>query len=192
MVNVHQVVAAHRDRFLGTTKTGATAPVFYCLLRYHPRLMKYQAILASPFAMLAIRCNDVALQGLDFLPLSVAPQVATNELAEKVCAQLRDYLRHPDTVFDVPLAPHGTAHQQKVWRALLEIPRGETRQYGELAKEQGSAAQAVGQACGANPIALIIPCHRVVSKTGLGGFMRHADGDELNIKRWLLQHENAL
>jgi len=154
--------------------------------------MKYQAILASPFAMLAIRCNDVALQGLDFLPLSVAPQTATNELAEKVCAQLRNYLRHPDTVFDVPLAPHGTAHQQKVWRALLEIPRGETRQYGELTKELGSAAQAVGQACGANPIALIIPCHRVVSKTGLGGFMRHANGDELNIKRWLLQHENAL
>ncbi len=152
--------------------------------------MNYQAILASPFAMLAIRCSDVALQGLDFLPLSVAPQAATNEIAARVCAQLRDYLRHPDTVFDVPLAAHGTPHQQKVWRALLEIPRGTTRQYGELAKALGSAAQAVGQACGANPIALIIPCHRVVGKTGLGGFMRHADGDELAIKRWLLNHEN--
>ena len=152
----------------------------------------YHAILKTPFAMLGIRCRDEALLGLDFLSLSVAPQNATNELAEKVCAQLCDYLRDPDTVFDMPLAPHGTAHQQKVWRALLEIPRGETRQYGELAKELSSAAQAVGQACGANPIALIIPCHRVVSKTGLGGFMRHADGNELNIKRWLLKHESAL
>jgi methylated-DNA-[protein]-cysteine S-methyltransferase len=154
--------------------------------------MKYQAILKTPFAMLGIRCSDVALQDLEFLPLSVAAQAATNEIAETVCAQLRDYLRNPDTLFDVPLAPHGTAHQQKVWRALLSIPHGATRQYGELAKELGSAAQAVGQACGANPIALIIPCHRVVSKTGLGGFMRHADGDELHIKRWLLQHESAL
>ncbi len=154
--------------------------------------MRYQAILTTPFAMLAIRCNDEALLGLNFLPLSVAAQAATNAIAEKVCAQLRDYLRHPDTVFDVPLAPHGTAHQQKVWRALLTIPRGTTRQYGELANELGSAAQAVGQACGANPIALIIPCHRVISKTGLGGFMCHAQGDELNIKRWLLTHEGAL
>ncbi|MGZ8257024.1 MAG: methylated-DNA--[protein]-cysteine S-methyltransferase [Gallionella sp.] len=154
--------------------------------------MKYQAILAAPFAMLAIRCNDMALQGLDFLPLRVAPQAATNEMAMRVCAQLGDYLRHPNTVFDVPLEPHGTAHQQKVWRALLSIPRGATRQYGELATELHSAAQAVGQACGANPIALIIPCHRVVSKTGLGGFMRQIEGDELNLKRWLLKHEGVL
>ncbi|MDH2917819.1 MAG: methylated-DNA--[protein]-cysteine S-methyltransferase [Sideroxydans sp.] len=154
--------------------------------------MKYQAILKTPFAMLAILCSDVALLGLEFLPLSIAPQAATNEIADKVCAQLRDYLRNPDTVFDVLLAPQGTLHQQKVWRALLDIPRGATRQYGELAKALGSASQAIGQACGANPIALIIPCHRVVSKTGLGGFMRHTDGDELNIKRWLLQHESAL
>src|SRR5487761_527283 len=154
-------------------------------------MKNYQAILKTPCAMLGIRCSDEALLGLDFLPLSIAAQAATNKIAEQVCAQLRDYLRNPDTVFDVPLAPHGTAHQQKVWRALLAIPRGATRQYGELAKELGSASQAVGQACGANPIALIIPCHRVVSKTGLGGFMRHAEGDELDIKRWLLAHEQG-
>lgn len=151
--------------------------------------MNYQAILATPFAMLAIRCSDAALLGLEFLPLSVAPQAATNEVAKAVCAQLRDYVRDPAAQFDVPLELHGTAHQQKVWRALLAIPRGETRSYGELAKALGSAAQAVGQACGANPIALIVPCHRVVGKNGLGGFMRHAEGDELNIKRWLLAHE---
>lgn len=151
--------------------------------------MDYQAILTTPFAMLGIRCNERALLGLEFLPLTVAAQEASSAIAHRVCVQLREYVRDPDTVFDVPLEMHGTAHQQKVWRALLAIPRGETRRYGELAKELRSAAQAVGQACGANPIALIVPCHRVVSKTGLGGFMRHAQGDVLDIKRWLLNHE---
>lgn len=151
--------------------------------------MNYQAILPTPFAMLGIRCHADALLGIDFLPMNVAPQGAGNGFAHKVCAQLREYVHHPDAVFDVPLALHGTPHQLKVWHALLEIPRGKTRQYGELATELRSAAQAVGQACGANPIPIIIPCHRVVSKTGLGGFMRHADGVSLDIKRWLLGHE---
>ena len=152
-------------------------------------MMNYQAILTTPFAMLGIRCNADALLGIVFLPMNVEPQEASNSFAHKVCAQLREYVRNPDAVFDVPLALHGTPHQLKVWRALISVPRGETRQYGELAAELRSAAQAVGQACGANPIPIIIPCHRVVSKTGLGGFMRHADGVPLDIKRWLLDHE---
>ena len=142
--------------------------------------------------MLGIRCSEGALLGIDFLPLSVAPQQAESVMANSVCAQLHDYLHDPDVLFDVPLAWHGTAHQQKVWRALLAIPRGTTRHYGELATELHSAAQAVGQACGANPLPIIIPCHRVVGKTGLGGFMRHADGDAPDIKCWLLSHEGAL
>jgi methylated-DNA-[protein]-cysteine S-methyltransferase len=72
---------------------------------------------------------------------------------------------------------------------MCGIPRGKTRSYGELAAELKSAAQAIGQACGTNPIPIIIPCHRVVGKAGLGGFMKHADGDPLEIKRWLLDHE---
>ena len=72
---------------------------------------------------------------------------------------------------------------------MLAIPRGETRSYGELAKQLRSAAQAVGQACGANPLPIVIPCHRVVGKAGMGGFMKHGDGAPLDIKRWLLTHE---
>ena len=72
---------------------------------------------------------------------------------------------------------------------MLDIPRGETRSYGDLAAELKSGAQAVGQACGANPIPIIIPCHRVVGKAGLGGFMRDASGPSLDIKRWLLKYE---
>jgi methylated-DNA-[protein]-cysteine S-methyltransferase len=88
--------------------------------------------------------------------------------------------------------PVGTFHQKKVWQCLCEIPRGATRNYGDLARELHSAPQAVGQACGANPIPIIIPCHRIVGKAGLGGFAHHRNGNFIDIKRWLLEHEGAL
>lgn len=151
--------------------------------------MDYQAKLAVPFGVLGIRCSEDALTGIDFLPATEKPQRATGALAAAVCEQLLRYLIDPDAQFTVPLKPGGTPHQQKVWQAMCKIPRGKTRSYGELAVELKSGAQAVGQACGANPIPIIIPCHRVVGKAGLGGFMRHASGESLDIKRWLLKHE---
>ncbi|MGA7594175.1 MAG: methylated-DNA--[protein]-cysteine S-methyltransferase [Gallionella sp.] len=151
--------------------------------------MNYQAKLAAPFGVLGIRCDDAALLGIDWLPATEQPQRATSAFAETVCDQLLNYFDNPGFRFAVPLNPAGTRHQQKVWQAMLRIPCGETRSYGQLAEELKSGAQAVGQACGANPIPVIIPCHRVVGKSGLGGFMRHASGDPLDIKRWLLAHE---
>jgi methylated-DNA-[protein]-cysteine S-methyltransferase len=172
------------------TRTGASAPVFICgrLVRYH-RNMDYQAKLSVPFGVLGIRCNEDALTGIDFLPATETPQRAASTFAAKVCEQLLRYIQNSAAQFTVPLDLRGTPHQQKVWRAMLDIPRGQTRSYGELAAELHSSAQAVGQACGANPIPVIVPCHRVVSKSGLGGFMRHASGASLDIKRWLLAHE---
>ncbi len=151
--------------------------------------MDYQAKLAVPFGVLGIRCDDRALLGIDFLPATEKTQRATGALAKTVCNQLQYYFENPDFQFSVPLKAAGTPHQQRVWQAMRAIPRGRTRSYGELAAELKSAAQAVGQACGANPIPIIIPCHRVVGKSGLGGFMRHASGDALEVKRWLLAHE---
>ena len=151
--------------------------------------MDYQAKLIVPFGVLGIRCTGHALTGIDFLPDTERPQRATSAFAKVVCEQLLRYFENPDVRFSVPLKPGGTPHQQKVWQAMLDIPRGQTRSYGELAAELKSGAQAVGQACGANPIPIIIPCHRVVSRSGLGGFMRHASGTSLDIKRWLLAHE---
>lgn len=88
------------------------------------------------------------------------------------------------------LLPQGTAFQQRVWQALLQIPKGEVWSYGELAEFIGApkgAARAVGSACGRNPIALFIPCHRVVRQNGgLGGF-----GWGLPVKRHLLKHEGV-
>jgi methylated-DNA-[protein]-cysteine S-methyltransferase len=151
--------------------------------------MDYQAKLSVPFGMLGIRCTGDALTGIDFLPAGEKPQRATSAFAQTVCEQLLRYLENPDAQFSVPLELNGTPHQQKVWQAMMDIPRGQTRSYGELAAELKSCAQAVGQACGANPIPIIVPCHRVVGKAGLGGFARHTSGAHLDIKRWLLAHE---
>ncbi len=149
----------------------------------------YQAILKVPFGVLGIRCTEEALTGIDFLLAAEMPRPAIMPLAVAVCEQLLHYIEDPDARFTVPLKLNGTAHQQKVWQAMCDIPRGETRSYGDIAKELKSASQAVGQACGANPVPIVVPCHRVVGKNGLGGFMRHASGDPLDIKRWLLAHE---
>ncbi|HEX5337911.1 MAG TPA: methylated-DNA--[protein]-cysteine S-methyltransferase [Gallionella sp.] len=153
--------------------------------------MEYQAKLQVPFGVLGIRCSADVLTGIDFLPATEAPQSPVSAIAQIVCAELLRYIENPDAQFSVPLAMGGTSHQQKVWRAMQAILRGQTRSYGDLAAELHSSAQAVGQACGANPIPIVIPCHRVVGKTGLGGFMRHAGGDSLDIKRWLLAHEGV-
>lgn len=90
-------------------------------------------------------------------------------------------------VADVPLAPRGTAFQRRVWGALLAIPYGETRTYGELAAELGSSPRAVGAAVGKNPISVIVPCHRVL---GAGGSLTGYAGG-LEFKRALLEIEQT-
>ena len=84
--------------------------------------------------------------------------------------QLAEYFAGTRQTFDLPLAPQVSQEHQRFLDALLAIPYGETRTYGDLAKTLGMPAQAVGQACGANPIAILIPCHRVLATGGLGGY----------------------
>jgi methylated-DNA-[protein]-cysteine S-methyltransferase len=104
-------------------------------------------------------------------------------------AQLYSYFDRELKDFDLPLAPRGTAFQQRVWRALRAIPYGQTRSYADLAADLGSAARAVGQANAVNPIPIIIPCHRVVAANGLGGY---SGGDGLLTKRALLELEASV
>jgi methylated-DNA-[protein]-cysteine S-methyltransferase len=104
---------------------------------------------------------------------------------------LQAYLRDGQFVFDLPLEPQGTEFRQRVWAVMRRIPAGSTRSYGDLARELHTAPRAVGQACGDNPIPIVIPCHRVVGGSGLGGFMHQDGGHPLNIKQWLLEHERA-
>jgi methylated-DNA-[protein]-cysteine S-methyltransferase len=151
----------------------------------------YQARLLTPFGLLGIACGDNILNSLNFIELSCGVQKAEGAFAKEVCKQLETYFLDPDFQFSIPFELHGTPFQQKVWRELQNIPRGETVTYGELAARLKSAPRAVGQACGANPIPIIVPCHRVVSKAGLGGFAHHQSGYTIDIKRWLLEHEIA-
>lgn len=115
---------------------------------------------------------------------------ARSPVLDAAIAQLQDYFDGRRSDFDLPLAPHGTAFQRRVWEALRAIPPGETRSYGDLARLLGSSARAVGQANGCNPVPLLIPCHRVVASGGaLGGY---SGGDGPVTKRWLLDHERRL
>ena len=93
-----------------------------------------------------------------------------SDLLAEGLAQLVAYFDGSLDAFDLPLAPAGSAFQRRVYAQMQAIPRGETRTYGDLAKALGVAPQPVGQACGSNPIPIIIPCHRVVARDGLGGF----------------------
>lgn len=152
----------------------------------------YDACLSLPFAAVGVRVCDRAVIGLEFLPADTPARSSTDSLVAVVHAQLQAYLDDPGYCFDLPLRLHGTPFRQRVWAALREIPVGETRTYGEIARQLGSSPRAVGQALGDNPVPIVIPCHRVVASAGLGGFNHHAAGFALDVKRWLLRHERAL
>ena len=108
-------------------------------------------------------------------------------LLRQAIAQVQDYFDGSRTDFDLPLSPHGSAFQRRVWAALCAIPAGETRSYGDLARQLGSSARAIGQANGSNPIPILIPCHRVVGAGGaLGGY---SGGEGPATKRLLLDLE---
>lgn len=91
-------------------------------------------------------------------------------------------------VFDLPLTPEGTEFQRAVWDRMLAIPFGQTRSYGDIAMAVAAPAQPVGNACGANPIPIIIPCHRILAADGLGGY---SGSGGIETKVWLLKHEGA-
>lgn len=142
-------------------------------------------IVDTRFGRLGIESNGSHIVALHWHGVARGPASA---LLDEAAAQLAAYDSGKLTAFDLPLAPKGTAFQQSVFAAMLAIPHGETLTYGEIATTLGCPAQPVGQACGANPIPVIIPCHRVLSKTGLGGFSG-AGGVESKIA--LLKHEGG-
>ena len=155
------------------------------------RCARFDTVLATPFGKLGVRIAADALAEISFLPDSVLPRAPATALAARASAQVERYLRDPDFRFRLPLSPAGTPFQRRVWDAIAAIPRGRTRSYGDIARDLDSAPRAVGQACGGNPYPLVIPCHRVVSASGIGGFAHAENGYLLRIKRWLLAHEGA-
>jgi methylated-DNA-[protein]-cysteine S-methyltransferase len=149
----------------------------------------YQAKLDAGCAVLGIRTEGEFLTSIAYLPQHEAALPPQNRLAEEVCAQLGAYLAEPGFRFDLPIKLKGTPYQREVWRVISGIRCGATISYQDIASRVYSAPRAVGQACGANPVPIVIPCHRVVAKRGLGGFMHGRDEARLSIKRWLLAHE---
>ncbi|MES2742357.1 MAG: methylated-DNA--[protein]-cysteine S-methyltransferase [Pseudomonadota bacterium] len=153
------------------------------------------AIVPAPFGAMGIRSDGVALRQLLYLPAHYAEGAATpaDAISALAARQLLAYFDDPDQRFDLPLASVGSAFQQRVWQAVAAIPRGQVRTYGQVARQIGSAARAVGQACGANWFPLLVPCHRVTAAAGLGGFANddNAAGFHLGVKRWLLAHEDV-
>ncbi|MBI1775628.1 MAG: methylated-DNA--[protein]-cysteine S-methyltransferase [Proteobacteria bacterium] len=103
--------------------------------------------------------------------------------------QIEAYLAGELASFDLPHRAEGSRFEQLVWQEMLKIPCGKTRTYGDIALATGAPARAVGQACGRNPIPLIIPCHRVLGADGLGGF---SGGEGRPTKRWLLTLEQRM
>lgn len=154
---------------------------------------RYDALIDTPFdgLSLGIRLRGDALDAIDFLPPQTTPVRPASEPARNIVRQLRRYFQDPAAGFDLPLAPAGTPFQQRVRRALIAIPPGQVASYGELSRRLGSSPRAVGAACRANPLPLVVPCHRVVAARGAGGFGGAAAGPVLQLKCRLIEHEGG-
>ena len=149
----------------------------------------YDAILAAPMCHLGACFTGEALTRLDFLPADTPVSAHLDDRARALVRELDRYWEDPGHAFDFLFVPQGTPFQLRVWHALLKIPAGAPTTYGAIARHLGTAPRAVGQACGANPLPIFIPCHRVVAASGVGGFMHAASGMPLIVKAWLLDHE---
>ena len=148
-----------------------------------------QLTLHSPIGELTVSEEDGAIVALDWGRGPAAFQRPTPVL-RRATAWLERYFDGDFGPLELPLAPAGSAFRQRVWRAMLAIPAGETQSYGALARALRSAPRAVGGACGANPIPILIPCHRVVAANGgLGGY---SGAGGLDTKTALLRLEGAL
>jgi len=139
----------------------------------------------TQFGLVCVSEHDGAIVKLDWVESVYGDR---SDILDEAAAQMRAYDQGRLENFDIPLAVAGTDFQRDVCDAMSAIPFGYTRTYGEIAKDLGVPAQAVGQACGGNPIAIIIPCHRVMGAKGLTGFSG-AGGVETKVA--LLRHEGA-
>ncbi len=146
-------------------------------------------VMDSPAGAIEVCEQNGTIVALDWTERTADSDAPPTPLLAEACRQLDEYFSGQRRIFELPLAPRGSAFRGRVWRALQAIPFGETRTYGDIAREIDSAPRAVGGACSANPIAIIIPCHRVVGSNGWqGGF---SGGKGVPTKRTLLELETS-
>jgi len=149
----------------------------------------YDAVVSLPFCNLGLKFETGQLVLSEYLKPDVRVFHSDCVEVEALAGQIQQYVNNSDFRFQIDLKTTGTKFQQKIWKILSDIPVGTVRTYGDIARQTASSAQAVGNACRANPIPLIIPCHRVVSVSGIGGFAGSTSGYLVDIKRQLLKHE---
>lgn len=144
----------------------------------------------SPLGNIQLTFNDDKLISINYTATKSNNQ-PQNQLTTKTINELNKYFNNPNYKFNIDLELNGTPFQQKVWQALQKIPTGKLVTYGDLAKQLNTSPRAIGNACRSNPIPIIIPCHRVVAQNDLGGYSGKQHGKMMNIKKWLIQHENG-
>lgn len=154
--------------------------------------LPFDAVIESPVGRLGIKVFADKLQAINFLPKTTRLKKPTDTFTGRVVKELHCYFSDPKHSFTIPLHLSGTTFQEGVWTALTKISSGTTYSYGELAKKLKTAPRAIGNGCRTNPIVIVIPCHRIVSQMGIGGFNGARSGNWLKIKKWLLEHEGAL
>lgn len=153
--------------------------------------MKTVCYMDSPVGTLGVAEDGIGVSDIFFVDKN-APEIGAQgktELLQTVCSQLREYFAQSRREFTFPLSLQGTPFQRRVWQALCKIPYGETRSYSEIARAIGSekACRAVGMANHRNPVAIVVPCHRVVGAKGaLVGY-----GGGLPVKEYLLLLERG-
>lgn len=152
----------------------------------------YAAIWSGPTGRFGIAIADDFVTRID--RVEPGPERSSGHpLAVEVVRQLGAWSEDPRHRFDLPLAPAPTPFQRLFRVALCAVPVGEVVTYGELARQLASAPRAVGGACGANPLAIVVPCHRVVAADGIGGYGRDPEGGSaVEYKRWLLEWEREM
>ena len=141
----------------------------------------------SPLGMLTAFEGDGRLVAIEWG--SPPPGAESTPLLAETKAQITAYFEGTLRKFDLPLAVSGTAFQQRVYAQMALIPYGQTLTYADIAERIGSASRPVGTACGRNPLPIIVPCHRVVGRNGLGGY---SGGDGIDSKKFLLSLEGAV
>jgi methylated-DNA-[protein]-cysteine S-methyltransferase len=154
------------------------------------RATERTALAETPLGVIGILSEGGVLTGVDLEPAAL--ERGGGEVPTVVADRFRAYFADGACELDVPVELRGTPFQLRVWNALRQIPPGQTVTYGELAARLGTSARAVGGACRANPCPIVVPCHRVVARAGLGGFAGDTTGHKLAVKHWLLRHEGAL
>jgi len=151
----------------------------------------FDAVFVSPVGKLGINMQGRALDRLAFLSGHYRTVAAKSADVQRVQQSILAYFENPAALPEIDFKLSGTEFQCRVWRALRRIPAGKVMTYGALAERLGSGARAVGNACRKNPVPIVVPCHRVVTRRGPGGFAGDRQGRLVQVKQWLLRAEGV-